>query len=715
MGRLPAQPGPLIGRGGEIALVRGRLRQADARLLTLTGVAGTGKTRLALEVASQVDDAFADGVYFVDLAPIQDPSLTPTAVAHTLEVREERGRALLDVLKLHLAARQTLLVLDNFEQLLPAAAQLSELLQSSPGLKLLVTSRSALRLRWEQVIPVPPLAESAAVQLFVQRAQAVDPSFNLNPSNAATITQVCERLDGLPLAIELAAARTRVLPPSALLSRLGRRLDLLSVAGPDQPARQRTLRAALDWSYELLSPAEKALFRRLGVFVGGFPLAAVVEVCDPGGELGLDALLGVESLVDKSLLRRAMTGSAQAEPRFEMLETVREYSRDRLIEAGELDVLRRRHAQYYLGGADVPVAEMQLPHQSMWLQTLDAEHENLRAALTWCEESQTPELGLGAASLLAWFWIVRGHVAEGRRQLTALMRLADTAPAQAQAEALRVIGSLALQQTDYAAARGLFQSSLTIRRALGDPAGLLSALSSLGAVAVQQGQLDEAETYFAEALTIQEAIGDNVGIAESTNSLANLAHEGGDLTRARALYERSLELQQSRLRYRPDVALHNLGIVAREQGDLDSARRYFQDSVAIKRSLGDSHGLALSLAKLAEIVAGMGEPLAAHRLLRESLNLQRDLGDRPAMAFVLDRFAMVAAASDQAVQALRIAAAAEALREAIDSPLSLAAREHQERWLAPARAQLRPEGAAAAWQAGRELTLEQITAEVLVF
>jgi predicted ATPase/DNA-binding CsgD family transcriptional regulator len=678
-------------------------------------VAGTGKTRLAVEVAVQVDAAFGDGTFFVDLAPLNDPTLVPTAIAQALEIREEHGRPVLDVLKQQLAQRRMLLVLDNFEQLLPAAPQLSELLQSCPCLKLLVTSRSALRLRWEQVIPVPPLAEVAAVELFVQRAQAADPTFDLNPSNAATIAEICVYLEGLPLAIELAAARTRVLPPRALLSRLGHRLDLLSVPGPDQPARQRTLRAALDWSYELLTPAEQALFRRLGVFVGGFPLGAVAEVCDPGGEVGLDALLGVESLVDKSLIRAEIGASGQAEPRFGMLETVREYARERLTEAGELDLLRRRHAQYFLGGADVPVAGMQLSHQSVWLQTLEAEHQNLRAALAWCEEARAPELGLRAARLLAWFWIVHGHVAEGRRQLTALTHMAESAPPELRAEALRVVGSLALHQTDYEAARALFESSLAIRRALGDPAGLLASLSSLGAVASQQGDLARAEGHFTEALAIQEAIGDNVGIAESTNSLANLAHERGDLARARALYERTLELQHSRVRYRPDIVLHNLGIVAQEQGDLASAKRHFQDSVAIKRSLGDTHGLAFSLAKLAEVLASMHDAVTAHRLLCESLTLQRDLGDRPAMAFVLDRFAVAAAARDRPLYALRIAAAAEALREAIGSPLSPAAREHHERWLAPIRAQLRPEGAAAAWQAGLGLSLEQIIAEVLVF
>jgi predicted ATPase len=608
------------------------------------GAAGTGKTRLAVEVAQHVADEFSDGTYFVDLAPITDPALLGTAIAQATEIREERGRPLLEVLKDNLASRRVLLLLDNFEQLLPAAPQLSELLEACPDLKLLTTSRSALRLRWENVMPVPPLAvpslasplgpdnlaQYAAVTLFVQRAQRVDPHFRLTDANAAAVAAICVRLDGLPLAIELAAARSRVLPPEALLSRLGRRLDVLAGSNQDQPVRQRTLRAALDWSYELLPGPEQVLFRRLAVFVGGFALGALAEVCDSDGRLGIDALEGVESLVDKSLLRQERGTTEGDEPRFGMLETIREYALERLAESGERELIRRRHAEYYLAGSAVPIAEMKMSQQTLWLRSLEAEHDNLRAALAWCLDAHEPELGLSAAGLLSWFWIVRGYVAEGRRQLTALMALAGPGPTALRAEALRVIGSLALHQTDYSGARALFEESLTIRRELGNSADLLSPLSSLGAVAMQQGHYATAEAYFEEALTIQQAIDDPVGVAESLNSLANLAHERGDLARARELYQRALVLQQAGgVHYREDVVLHNLGVVAQEQGERQEARQHFQDSVAIKRVLGDTPGLSLSLAKLGEVVSSLGDRTTAHHLLSESLALERDVGDRP--------------------------------------------------------------------------------------
>jgi predicted ATPase/DNA-binding CsgD family transcriptional regulator/Tfp pilus assembly protein PilF len=639
----------------------------------------------------------------------------PSAVARTLEVREEGDRPLLEVLKQRLAGHSTLLVLDNFEQVLPAATYLSELLQSCPGLKLLVTSRSALRLRWEHVLTVPPLPMPSAVELFVHRAQRVNPDFNLSESNASAVESLCRRLDGLPLAIELAAARSRVLPPPALLNRLEHRLDVLATNAADQPIRQRSLRAALDWSFELLSPVEQALLRRLSVFVGGFPLGAIGEVCDPGGAMGLDGVSVVESLIDKSLLRQEPLSMAQGEPRFGMLETVREYALERLRECGEDNQTRERHARYYLGGADVPIAEMRMAQQKLWLQSLDAEYENLRAALAWCEEAGEPELGLSAASLLGWFWVVRGHVAEGRRQLKALLEVAHAAPAELRAEALRVAGNLAMQQSDYAAARAVFEQSLAIRRGLGSPAGLLSALSSLGAVALQQGEVETAQRCFSNALAIQRELDDRVGMAESLNNLANVAHERGDLPRARELYEQSLAVQQVGVRYRPDVVNHNLGVVAQEQGDLDEAKRRFQDCVAARRALGDSAGLALSLAKLGEVLSSMGEARAAHRLLCESLTLQRDLGDRAGMAFALERLGMAAAVRGQAKQALRIAAAAEALRETIGTPLGPVARTLHDRWLAAARGALRGDAAAAAWDSGRLLSLDQVVAEALQF
>jgi predicted ATPase/DNA-binding CsgD family transcriptional regulator/DNA-binding XRE family transcriptional regulator len=722
---LPAQPGPLIGRAADIGRVREHLLCADVRLLTLVGAAGAGKTRLALEVASHTAAEFEHGIRFVDLSPVRDPDLVPSAIAASLQVREDRAGPLIETLKRHLADRCALLVLDNFEQVLPAAPCLADLLRGCPKLKLLVTSRSALHLQWEHELVVQPLAvpdlgdlpgpaglgQIASVALLVQRAQQRDPEFRLTDDNAPAIAEVCVRLDGLPLAIELAAARMRVLPPRALLSRLGRGLAVLEGGRRDQPLRQRTLRAALDWSYELLSPADQALFRRLGVFVGGFALEAVAEVCDPDGALGIDPLGGIESLVEKSLVRPIRAAGSQ-ETRFGLLETIREYALEQLDTHGERPLVRARHAQYYLSGADVAFGRISSAHQAAWLRNLELEHDNLRAALAWCRETRQPELGLRAAGLLAWFWQVRGHISEGRARLTELLALADDVPPALRAEGLRIAGNLALSQFDDRAARALVEESLALRRRLGDPAGLLGPLSSLGYTAIQRGDDDTAQACFDEALAIQRRLDDRVGIAESLNSLANLAHGRGDLATARALYEESQAFNRD-IGYRSDVVEHNLGVVAQEQGDLDAARRYFEASVLARRALDDTPGLALSLAKLGEVLAAQGDLAGAHQALAESAVVQRDLGGRPQLAFVLERAAIVAAMHALPERALRLAGASSALRETLGVPLNSAAQASLDAQLAPARQALGPGLADLAWQHGRAMSAEDAIGLVL--
>jgi non-specific serine/threonine protein kinase len=721
---LPAQPGPLIGRAAELARVKEHLLRDDVRLLTLVGAAGAGKTRLALEVAGQTADAFDSGVWFVDLSPVRDPDLVPSAIAASLGVREDGDRPLIDTLTQHLADRCALLLIDNFEQVLPAAPCLAELLRGCPELKLLVTSRSGLHLQWEHEVAVQPLAvpdlaalpspaslgQVASVALLLQRSQQIDPEFGLDDDNARDIAELCVKLDGLPLAIELAAARLRVLPPRALLSRLSRGLAVLEGGHRDQPARQRTLGAALDWSYELLPPADQALFRRLGVFVGGFALEAVGEVCDPDGGLGIDPLRGVESLVEKSLVR-PMRVAGGHEPRFGLIETIREYALERLDRHAERELVRARHAQYYLGGAEVAFRQISSTHQGAWLRNLELEHDNLRAALAWCREARQPELGLRAGGLLAWFWQVRGHISEGRARLTELLALADGPPAL-RAEGLRIAGNLALSQFDDRAARVLLEESLSLRRQLGDPAGLLGPLSSLGYTAMQQADHDTAQACFEEALAIQRRLQDWVGIAESLNSLANLAHGRGDLATARALYEES-EVLNRNIGYRTDVVHHNLAVVAQEQGDLEAARRYLEASVATRRVLDDTPGLALSLAKLGEVVAAQGDVAEAQRALAESAVLQRDLGGRPQLAFVLERAAIVAAAHGLPDRALRLAGASSALRATLGVPLNAAARDSLEARLAPAWQALSSPLAEAAWQHGRGLSVEEAIGLVL--
>ena len=722
--QLPAQPGPLVGREADIDRTVEHLLRPDVRLLSLVGAGGAGKTRLAIEVAARVGAAFPDGAHFVDLSPITDTGSLIAAVARVLDIRERRDQPLIELVEDTLAPQQPLIVLDNFEQLLPASAQLARLLEVCPGLKLLVTTRSALHLRWEHVLTVPPLqvpnleqlpeldalARVPSVALFTQRAQRVYPGFELTRVNARAVAELCVRLDGLPLAIELAAARVHVLPPRALLKRLDERLDLLATTNLDQPRRQRTMRAAIDASYDLLTPFEQALFRRLAVFVGGFPLDAVAEVCDPHGLLGPDPLSGVESLVNKSLLRQESSPHTDLDtPRFGMLETIREYALERLTESGEHDDLRRQHAAYYLSGADVVVGEIKSTQQAAWLRSLDGEHDNLLAALAWCHEVREPELGLRASGLLAWFWLVRGHVLEGRARLTALLEVGGRQPTALRAEALRVTGSLALNQADYPSARQFFGASLAIGRELGDRASCVGALSGLGATAMQEGDVATAEACFQEALSTQAELGDKLGLAESLNSLANIAHGRGDLARARELYRMSQSLN-SEIGYRTDVVLHNLGVVAQEQGDLPAARQLFQDSVAIKRAIGDPLGVALSLAKLGEVTASSGDVARAHQFLSESLVLQYELGDRPGVAFVLERFAMTAAAHGQPGRALHLAGAADELRRAIGMPLSEAAQASLDAWLEPATGALPVADVQAALADGRAMSLDDVIA-----
>ena len=664
-GGMPAQPGVLVGRSAEVRWIRERLRSDDTRLLTLVGPAGTGKTRLAIEVAGEVADAFPDGVYFVDLSPLRDEALLASAIAQVLDVRAQSERPLVDVLKVYLAQRRILLLLDNFEQLLPAAPLLTDLLQASTALTLLVTSRSPLHLRWEQefavsplavppLTPLPPpatLAGIGSVALFIQRTQRVDPTFRLDEINARAVAEICVRLDGLPLAIELAAARARVLPPQPLLNRLDRRLSLLEGGGPDQPARQRTLRGAIDWSYNLLSSDEQALFRRLGVFTGGFAFEAVPDVCDPGTLLAFEALAGIESLVDKSLVRQERSGlGGVTDVRFGMLETIREYALERLAISGEAAATRRRHAEYYLGGAEVVFAQLKNTQLAAWLHSIAIENDNIRAALTWCQEHSEPELGLRAARLLALFWTVRGQITEGRARLNGLLGVSGAAPGVLRAQALYALGTMALSQSDLAGARHLFEEGLAIGRELHDPAALLGPLSGIGAVAMQQGDNDLASEALEEVLAIQTQLQDGIGMGETLNSLANLAHMRGDLVATRALYERAIVVNRE-FGYRVDVVMHNLGVLAEEQGDLEGARRHFEESVALKRVLGDSLGLALSLAKLGEVIGTQGDIRLAHQLLGESVSLQRELGDVQRMAFGLERFAIVAAAHGRAQRA----------------------------------------------------------------
>ena len=698
---LPAPLSTFIGREHEIAEVKQRL--AAYRLLTLTGPGGSGKTRLALRVASEQLAEFADGVWLTEFAPLADATLVPQAMASALNIREPPGRAMLDALVDHLRPRQALLVLDNCEHLVAACAQLAvTLLQACPELRLLATSRETLDVPGEAVWIVPSLSlpepqpwrdpasgqdalqayeQSEAVRLFVERAAAALPGFKLTAQNGAWVAEVCRRLDGMPLALELAAARVRTLSVQQIVDHLDNRFHLLTTGSRTAPARQQTLEATLDWSYALLSEAEQQALSRLSVFAGGWTLEAAQAVCADDGIEADDVLDLLTQLANKSLV--IVEREQGKEARYRMLETIRQYARDRLLALGEMGTVQRQHRDWFMSLAEQAEFELKGPKQSQWLDHLRREHDNLRAALAWSVENDSA-VALRLAGALGQFWHMRGYLfSEGIEWLEKALSLAN-APGQAaaRAKACRWLGLLAYLQGYNAAARSAYEQSLALCRELRDKDGIAESLIHLGDIAAFQGDASAARSFWATARScLEESLaglreqGDKWNIARTLNLLGEVARTEGDYHAARLFYEESLTIRRGLGDERGiGATLHNLGFVANYQCDYQRTAAYFEESLPLFQKLGSRLGILCSLEEFAGAVVGTGPPERAARLL----------------------------------------GAVEALYEAFHIRLNYVDQIEHDRYVAAARTQLDGVTFAAAWAEGQAMTLEEAIAYALL-
>ncbi|HEY7029974.1 MAG TPA: tetratricopeptide repeat protein [Thermomicrobiales bacterium] len=719
LGPLPLPATSLVDREQEVTAAAAALRGGATRLLTLTGPGGVGKTRLALQVADDLRPDFADGVAFVPLGGLADPTLMPAAVAHALGVRET-GRPLVEVLQAHLRSRRLLLVLDNFEHLPTAASYVSDLLSACPRLAVLVTSRAPLRLRGEQEFPVAPLtlpdpnrlpllpdlARVAAVTLFLQQAHAVRPDFALDEHNAGVVVAICRRVDGLPLAIELTAARLKVLPPAALLSRLTERLPVLTDGPRDAPARQRTLRDAIGWSHDLLAPSEQALFRRLAVFAGGWTLEAANIVATDGDALA--TLDGLTILIDQSLVQREE--GPDGEPRYTMLETIREFGLEQLERVGEGEAVRSMHAAIFLALGEEAQTELTGPQQLIWLARLDTEVDNLRATLGWFLTRGDAEPALRLASALWRFWARRGRLSEGRDWLErGLASDGPVAPA-VRAKALHYLGTIAIDLEDYRLAETHLQASLALRRTLGDQPAIAATLGNLSMVALNRANYQMARSLAEESLALHLALNEHGGAIYPRWVLGDVAAAEGDFDLARQLYQEVLTAHQARGDVGGTAWIRcYLAMVAAQRGEFDLARESLAESLKVLRRSNDPLGIAGALRGLG-YVALLEDDLSAAAYYEEALTLLSELGSRHGMVECLEGLGVVASIEGQATAATQLLSAAAAWRAALGAPVPPADRDRIEQAIARARTRLSGAAFETAWNSGLALSLEQATA-----
>ena len=715
---LPTQPTPFIGREEELAGVREALRLEEVRLLTLTGAGGTGKTRLALQAAAGLSDAFEQGVFFVDLAALRDPDHLIGAIAAALNVREAGGddRSLLETLSDYLGRKQVLLALDNFEHLLPAGPQVAELLASCPQLKVMATSREALHLRAERVFPVPPMqlpsqgqraeemTRCEAVRLFADRAAAVRPTFELSEENAEVVAEICIRLDGLPLAIELAATQIGVLTPQALLSKLEDRLNLLKGGPRDLPERQQTLRSEIDWSHELLGPGERRIFRRLSVFPAGCTLEAAEAVCRMAGG-DPDVLSDLSGLAEKSLVRLV---EDTEEPRFRMLETIREYARERLEESGELDVLEPRFADYFLRLVEEAEPELYGPDQMRWFNRIEEEYGNIRAALAWLYDRQELVDGLRLAGALGWFWFRRARFAEGEHWLELFRAAAsEGGPPGLRAKAAYALGwlKLCVGSAFWGNPEGkhFFRESLELWREAGHQRGIALSQVWLGWKGGVEGT--DGWALADESVAIARETGDPWTIAWCLKvAYSHLRREDKELAPRRAALEEAVALaRQTGDPFLLSQALNGMGNVFGWIGELEEAEPWYRDSLHLARQIDDSWSILDNINCLADVCLGLEQILKAKELFAEGLRLAMDLGARGYLPWFIGGFYGVARREGQNERAVRLGAFSEAILNP-DSRYDPRLAEELG---------LDKEVAVAEWKTGQAMTLEQAVAYAL--
>ncbi len=722
---LPNQLTTFIGREDELAIARQTILRKDVSLVTFTGPGGTGKTRLSLEVANRLLGQFKDGVFFVQLADVTNPEQVIARIAQQLEVRSAGSQPLFQNLKDYLRDKDILLLLDNFEQVVPAAPVVAELLAVAPALKVLVTSRILLNLRGEHELPILPLdtpdltevasleqlAENESVKLFVARAQAVQSSFSLTENNASAVSQICQRLDGLPLAIELAAARVKMLPPQAILARLTDRLKLLTGGAQDLPARQQTLRNTLDWSYSLLSSNERSLYARLGVFVGGFTLEDAEAVCSL--EANLDILEGISSLVNNSLIKQEELADGQ--PRFRMLETIREYALERLSESGEMPELQQRHADRYIG---MILNEARYgiisPESTAWLNRLEQEHDNIQAALEWCSNTPTGRgLALSILDTLTWFWYRRGFFSEGRAWTDRILAASREDSPVMRAAALQMSSRMAMWRGDLKNAVARATESLIVWQRLEDEQRIPMSLMETAVALINIGNDREAHTLLKEAEALFRENNMSYFQAVTLVHLGNvsLGLENPDEARdwLNQAYPIFREIGEP---WGLSFVLNNLGEVARVQGDFEQAYEYYRESEALLRATGDKGDLARLVHTLGYIAERKGDRNLAEAQFRESLAMFRKLGNKRGIAECIAGLSSLRAQQGELQTAAKMLAAAEALLSASGAAWWPADRVEIEKTRDILQAGMEELELRAAWSTGQSMTLDQAIAFV---